>query len=191
MGVWSVSVWTPGHVEARITGCPEGNRRWAKEVPIAIQEGNHRRPLDADLHPLRPRPKGHLCLLSRQKGYSSVKKRLLGLAALMALLVGGAWALTGSSSANAAPGNGATVINDTQCFPAFPVGYTFCITQKAQFNSTTTPSGNVNIEANGKSSFTYSNPSNAVVSSGDDALDERLVLRGELAWHRGFSSLLA
>ena len=95
----------------------------------------------------------------------------------MALLVGGAWALTGSSSANAAPGNGATVINDTQCFPAFPVGYTFCITQKAQFNSTTTPSGNVNIEANGKSSFTYSNPSNAVVSSGEQAFHYHALIK--------------
>ena len=97
-----------------------------------------------------------------------MKTKFLGLAALMALLVGGAWALTGSSSANAAPGNGATVINDTQCFP-WGGGWTACITQKGEFNSSATKSGNTNYEGNFKSSFTITDSGNNVVYTSESS----------------------
>jgi len=59
-----------------------------------------------------------------------------------------------ASSASAAPGNGADVVRQNECFTEFYYG-TFCFDAKYVENSTETPSGNLSYHANGKSAFTF------------------------------------
>jgi hypothetical protein len=76
---------------------------------------------------------------------------------LTVVLAIGALALLASLytvAAGAAPGNGATVINDTQCF-SFPGDFDVCFTQKGEYNVTTTKSGNEIYQQNTKIDYTY------------------------------------
>ncbi len=61
-----------------------------------------------------------------------------------------------ASSASAAPGNGADVVRQSECFndPDYDYG-TFCIDAKYVQNSTETPSGNFSYHANGESALKF------------------------------------
>ncbi len=58
-----------------------------------------------------------------------------------------------ASSASAAPGNGADVVRQNECFN--DRGGTFCIDAKYVQNETQTPSGNVSYHANGELARTF------------------------------------
>ena len=67
-----------------------------------------------------------------------------------------------AAPAQAAPDNGATVLNDTQCFP-MTGGYSACLTTRGVSNETTTPTGNVTSQFNGTVTFTIKDPTGQVV----------------------------
>jgi hypothetical protein len=63
-------------------------------------------------------------------------------------------------AAYAAPGNGATKIDDTSCYTNPIYGWTACTTQKGEYNNTLTPSGNFKFEQNVATTFTFTDPAN-------------------------------
>ena len=95
----------------------------------------------------------------------TLKKAFLGLAVLAIVLIGGlTLASTPTTTASAAANDGATVVNDHQCFD-WGGGYTVCFDQHGVYNVTTAASGNVNVVGNGTSQFVLTDGSGNVVIS--------------------------
>ena len=81
-----------------------------------------------------------------------------------------------AAPAQADPGNGATVLNDTQCFP-IDGGYTACLTVRGVSNETTTPSGNTSSQVEGTTTSTIKDPDGRVVSQATRELHYHLLAK--------------
>ncbi len=110
-----------------------------------------------------------------------MKRTSITLAAMMAALIFGIASIGSTSPANAAPGNGAFVINNEQCFD-MGGGYQQCVDQHAVYNDTATKSGNQSSTGNGKLEWTVLDPAGNVVVSGEDSFHYHSLLKDGV-WH--------
>ena len=81
-----------------------------------------------------------------------------------------------AAPAQADPGNGATVLNDTQCV-LMDGGYTTCLTTRGVSNETTTPSGNASYQVEGTVTSTIKDPDGRVVSQATRELHYHLLAK--------------
>jgi len=105
-------------------------------------------------------------------------------AATLTLLV----ALAAASPASAAPGNGADVVNESDCY-TYDYG-TFCSDYRSVQNSTETPSGNLSIVSNGRASFEFTGSGRLAGCSNSQSYDFRyhLLVKDGLVHEQGNGS---
>ena len=89
-----------------------------------------------------------------------------------------------AAPAQADLGNGATVLNDTQCFP-ISGGYTACLTVRGVSNETTTPSGNTSYQVEGTTTSTIKDPDGRVVSQATRELHYHLLAKDGVIHNEG------
>ena len=89
-----------------------------------------------------------------------------------------------AAPAQADPGNGATVLNDTQCFP-IGGGYTAYLTVRGVSNETITPSGNTSYQVEGTTTSTIKDPDGRVVSQATRELHYHLLAKDGVIHNEG------